>query len=101
MGATGPTNSQAGLPGAMIRVVHAPDNTLIAREGHGNAKGGHVGEAQKYVTELAEQTPLEGFRQKIGEHVFGLTIPKGDVVCIEAIGNKEIPDVDMTGSLAG
>ena len=85
----------------MVRVVHAPNNTLLAREGRGNAKGGHMGEAQQDVTELAKQTPLERLRQKIGEHVLSLTMSKGNVVRVEAIGNKEIPDINMAGSLAG
>ena len=90
-----------GLPGVIVRFVHVPDNMLLAREGHGDAKGGHMGETQQDIAELAKQTPLEQLRQKIGEHVLGLTIPKSNIVRVEAIGNKEIPNINVAGLLAG
>ena len=55
-----------------------------------------MGETQKDITEFTEKAPLKRFRQKIGEHMVSLTIPKSDIVSIEAVRNKKISNVDMT-----
>ena len=86
----------SGLAGVLDWFVHVPDNTLLNRESHGNMKGGQMGKTQQDTAELVKQTPLEGFGQKIGEHMFVLTISKSDVVRVETVSDKEIPNINMS-----
>jgi hypothetical protein len=52
------------------------------------------------VTELVEQFPLKWLREVIGDHLLGWAVLDGHFFPGNTIGNKKIPDVDVSGSFS-
>ena len=57
-------------------------------------------EVQYLGSELTEKPSLQGFRKEVGQHVSGWTILHRDLSLINAVGDKEVPSVNVLGPLA-
>ena len=77
------------------------DNTLLTREARGDAQGGQRSKTQEDIMELTEQVPLEGLGKEISKHMVHLTITEGNVICVKAVSDEEITNVDVPRPLAG
>ena len=55
---------------------------------------------EEKCSEFTEEGALQRFREVVGEHVFRWTMDDGDVVPLRMIGDEEIADVDVAGTLA-
>ncbi len=52
------------------------------------------------VSELPEQSTLQGFGHEVSDHVSGWTPDQWYVALVDSIGNKEVPNIDMLRMLA-